>query len=338
MAFTVSVSGKDIKFPCEPNETVLDAAQRAGYELPYSCRKGVCGTCKGQIVAGEVRAYAGDALSPQEQAERQVLYCQTRPRSDLEIVPKSIAKADPFARKTLTARVFRLVRMADDVMLVHLRYPAGQRVRFKAGQYVSVLLDNGERRDFSMANSPEESDGVQLHVRHVQGGAFTTYVFEQLKRGDHLSIEAPHGGFTLRESDKPILFVAGSTGFAPIKSMIEDAFNKGIGREMTLYWGARQRSGLYLASLPEKWAAEHKRFRYIPVISDVVEPGMRHGLVHQAVLEDHPSLANFQAYVCGVSALCRAARKDFRAAGLPVREFFIDTFTTKADIAAARPT
>ena len=336
MTFTVSVQGKDIKFPCEPNETVLDAAQRAGYEVPYSCRKGVCGSCKGQIVSGEVRAYAGDALSGAERADRQFLYCQTRPRSDLEIAPKSIAKADPFAVKTLTARVFRLVRMADDVMLVHLRYPAGQRVRFKAGQYVTVLLDNGETRDFSMANPPRESDGVQLHVRHVSGGAFTSHVFETLRCGDQLRIQSPHGGFVLRESDKPILFVAGSTGFAPIKSIIEDTFAKGIQRDMTLYWGARQRSGLY-SDLPEKWAAQHPRFRYIPVISDAVEPGFRHGFVHQAVLEDHPSLADFQAYVCGVPALCRAARKDFRAAGLPVREFFIDTFTTQADIAAARP-
>ena len=337
MTFTVSVQGKDISFPCEPNETVLDAAQRAGYELPYSCRKGVCGTCKGQIASGEARAYAGDALSRAEQAEGQVLYCQTRPRSNLEIAPKSIEKSDPFAIKTLTARVFRMVRMADDVMLVHLRYPAGQRVRFKAGQYISVLLDDGERRDFSMANPPQESDGIQLHIRHVQDGAFTTYVFEKLQRGDHLRVEVPFGGFVLRESDKPILFVAGSTGFAPIKSMIEDAFTKGIDRDMTLYWGARQRSGLYLSGLPEKWAAEHPRFRYIPVLSDVVEPGIRHGFVHQAVLEDHPSLAGFQAYVCGVMALCRAARKDFRAAGLPAKEFFIDTFTTKADVAAARP-
>jgi NAD(P)H-flavin reductase/ferredoxin len=337
MASTVSVQGKDIQFPCEPNETVLDAAQRAGYELPYSCRKGVCGSCKGQLVSGEVRAYAGDALSQAEKAEGHVLYCQTRPRSDLEIAPKSIEKADPFAIKTLTARVFRLVRMADDVMLVHLRYPAGVRVRFKAGQYISVLLHNGETRDFSMANPPSESDGVQLHIRHVPGGAFTTHVFETLKRGDSLRIQAPHGGFVLRESEKPILFVAGSTGFAPIKSIIEDAFSKGIQRDMTLYWGARQKSGLY-SDLPEKWAAQNPRFRYIPVISDAVEPGMRHGFVHQAVLEDHPSLAEYQAYVCGVMALCRAARKDFRAAGLPAREFFIDTFTTKADVAAARPT
>ena len=336
MAFTVSVSDKKISFACEPNETVLDAAQRAGYEVPYSCRKGVCGTCKGGIVSGEARTYGGDALSAAEQAERQVLYCQTRPRSDLEIAPKSIAKADPFARKTLNARVFRLQRLADDVMLVHLRYPAGERVRFKAGQYLTILLDNGERRDFSMANPPQESDGAQLHIRHVLDGAFTSYVFEQLKVGDHLRVEAPDGGFTLRDSEKPILFVAGSTGFSPIKSIIEDAFSKGVDRAMTLYWGARQRSGLY-SDLPEKWAVQHPHFRYIPVISDVVEPGFRHGLVHQAVLRDHPSLADFQAYVCGVSALCRAARKDFRTAGLPAREFFIDTFTTKADVAAARP-
>ena len=336
MAFTISVQGRDIKFPCEPNETLLDAAQRAGYEVPYSCRKGVCGSCKGQVVSGEVRAFAGDTLSKQEQAERQVLYCQTRPRSDLEIAPKMIEKADPFARRKLKARVFRIYKMADDVMMVHLRYQVGERVRFKAGQYVSILMENGEKRDFSMANPPRESDGIQLHVRLIKDGAFTTFVFEKLKHGDYLDVEVPFGNFTLRESDKPIIFVAGSTGFAPIKAMIEDMATKGIERDMTLYWGARQRSGLY-SDLPEKWAAQNPRFKYIPVISDAVEPGMRHGFVHQAVLEDHPSLENFQAYVCGVPALCRAARKDFRAAGLPVREFFIDTFTTQADIAAARP-
>jgi NAD(P)H-flavin reductase/ferredoxin len=336
MTFTISVQGKDIRFPCEPNETLLDASQRAGYEVPYSCRKGVCGSCKGQVVSGEIRAYAGDALSKQEQAERQVLYCQTRPRSDLEIAPKSIEKADPFARKKLKARVFRLKRLADDVVLLHLRYPAGERVRFKAGQYVSILWEDGRNRDFSMANAPRESDGIQLHVRLVKDGAFTQHVFDKMKAGDHLDVEVPFGSFTLRDSDKPILFVAGGTGFAPIQAIIEDMAHKGIARDMTLYWGARQKSGLY-SDLPEKWAAANPRFKYIPVISDAVEPGMRHGLVHQAVLQDHPSLADFQAYVCGVPALCRAARKDFRAAGLPVREFFIDTFTTQADIAAARP-
>jgi NAD(P)H-flavin reductase len=285
------------------------------------------------VLSGAVRAFAGDALGSAERAEGLVLFCNARPRSDLVIKPRSIGKADPFARKTTTARVFRLVRLADDVMLVHLRFPAGIRVRFKAGQHLNLILDNGERRDFSMANPPRESDGVQLHIRHVPGGAFTGYVFNELKRGDHLPLEIPFGDFTLRESDKPMLFVAGSTGFAPIASIVEDMFIRGIERDMTLYWGARLRSGLY-SDLPEHWQDKHPRFKYVPVISDVEEPGIRHGLVHQAVLADHPALAAFQAYVCGVPAMTNAARRDFLAAGLPEDEFFCDAFTTKADVVA----
>ena len=111
MAFNVAVQDTEFRFPCEPNEAVLDAAQRAGFEIPFSCRKGVCGTCKGRVVAGEVRAFAGDALSAADRAEGQVLFCNSRPRSDLVIAPRSISRADPFARKTVDARVFRRGRL-----------------------------------------------------------------------------------------------------------------------------------------------------------------------------------------------------------------------------------
>jgi NAD(P)H-flavin reductase/ferredoxin len=336
MTFTVTVPGTKFRFPCEPNESVLDAARRAGLEIPYSCRKGVCGTCKGKVLSGEVRAYAGDALSPSERAEGLALFCNARPRSDLEIKPRTISWIDPFARKTVTARVFRLTRLADDVMFVHLRFPAGVRVRFKAGQHLNLILPNGERRDFSMANPPSESDGAQLHIRHVPGGAFTSSVFNELRRGDRLQVETPFGDFTLRDSAKPILFVGGSTGFAPIASMIADAMARGIDRDMTLYWGARRASGLY-SEQPRKWQAQLPRFRYVPVISEEPAPGIRRGLVHQAVLEDHPSLAGFQAYVCGVPVMTQAARRDFVAAGLPEHEFFADAFVTRADLAAAGP-
>ena len=336
MTFQVIVTETDYRFPCEPNESVLDAAQRAGLEIPFSCRKGVCGTCKGRVVSGEARAFAGDALSPAERAEGQALFCNTRPRSDLTIAPRSIGKADPFARKTVEARVFRLVRLADDVMLVHLRFPAGIRVKFKAGQHLNLILDNGERRDFSMANPPRESDGAQLHIRHVPGGAFTSYVFENLQRGDRLKLEIPFGDFTLRESSKPILFVAGSTGFAPIRSIIEDMLNRNIRRDVMLYWGTRTRAGLY-SELPRKWAAENPRFKYVPLISDAPEPGIRHNLVHKAVLEDHPRLAGFQAYVCGVPVMTQAAQREFLAAGLPADEFFADAFVTRAEVASAGP-
>src|SRR5262245_28446373 len=147
MTFHISVAGTEYRFPCEPNEAVLDAAQRAGLEIPYSCRKGVCGTCKGRVAAGEVRAFSGDALGAAERAQGMVLFCNARPRSDLVIEPRSVGKADPFARKAVTARVFRIARISDDVALVHLRFPAGIRVKFKAGQHLNLILDNGERRD-----------------------------------------------------------------------------------------------------------------------------------------------------------------------------------------------
>jgi NAD(P)H-flavin reductase/ferredoxin len=335
MTFTVSVENRAIKFPCERGETVLNAAQRAGYELPYSCRKGICGTCKCKLVSGDMRAYTGDTLSAQERSAGQVLLCQARPRSDLVIAPRAITKIDPFARRTLTAKIFRIARVAEDVTFVHLRFPAGIRVHFKAGQNLEVILPDGERRSFSMANPPQESDGVQLHIRHVPGGAFTGHVYNKLARGDQLRIEIPFGDFTLRESDKPVLFVAGSTGFAPIKSIVEDTLRKGIRRKMTLYWGARTRAGLYL-ELPRKWQTDNPHFSYVPVLSDSPQAGFRSGLVHAAVLADFPSLSGFQAYVCGPPVMTAAAKRDFLAAGMPEQDFFVDAFITKADEEAAK--
>ena len=218
--------------------------------------------------------------------------------------------------------MFRLQQLADDVMLVHLRFPAGIRVKFKAGQHLNLILDNGERRDFSMANPPRESDGAQLHIRHVPGGAFTSYVFEKLKRGDRLKLEVPFGDFTLRESDKPILFVAGSTGFAPIKSIIEDMFIKNIRRDDDAVLG---RAAASRASIPTCRTNGRRRTRSSNMcrcISDAPEPGIRHNLVHKAVLEDHPSLAGFQAYVCGVPVMTQAAQREFLAAGLAGRRVF----------------
>ena len=330
MSFTVSVENSAINFPCDRGETVLNAAQRAGYELPYSCRKGVCGTCKCKLISGDMRAYSGDTLSEQEKAAGQVLLCPARPRSDLKIAPREIKKIDPFARRTLTAKVFRIARVAEDVTFVHLRFPAGIRIHFKAGQNLEVILPDGERRNFSMANPPHESDGVQLHIRHVPGGAFTGYIYTKLARGDLMRVELPFGDFSLRESNKPALFVAGSTGFAPIKSIIEDALRSGSQRWMTLYWGSRTKPGLY-SELPRKWQADNPRFSYVPVLSDTTEPGIRSGLVHAAVLADHRSLGDFQAYVCGPPVMTSAAKREFLASGLPPDEFFVDAFTTRAD-------
>lgn len=325
MTFTIRVANSDIAFPCDTQTTILDAARLAGYELPYSCRRGACASCRGLVRSGEFDTpYPGDLYT---------LFCQARPKSDLVIVPREIRRLDPDASKTLDAKVIKVASAADDVRIVQLRFAAGVRVKFKAGQYLEVILADGARRSFSMANPPQQSDGAHLHIRVLPGGRFAEEVLRTLKAGDSLRVELPAGDFWLRDSPKPAVFVASGTGFAPIKSMLEDAFKRGVERDMVLYWGARQEKDLYLADLPRKWAAQQGRFRFIPVLS---EPrgdwGGRTGLVHRAVMEDFPSLADCEVYACGVAAMVDAARRDFVAErGLPQDAFFCDVFVTPAD-------
>lgn len=333
MTFRIAIEATDISFPCEADESVLDAAHRAGYEIPYSCRKGVCATCEGRLIDGTALVGGSGPMRTLEGAQDAVTLCQTWPRSDLIMAPRRIERFDPDARKTLTANVFRLARPAPDVAVLHLRFPAGMKVKFRAGQYMQVILPDGERRSFSMANPPSEKDGVQLHVRQIPGGRFSEGILATLKPGDKLQIELPFGDFFLREdSDKPIVFVATGTGFAPIKSILEDALRRGSARDIVLYWGARAEADLYLQELPRKWAEQYTNFRFVPVLSegDATWTGRR-GLVHEEVLADLPDLAGHQVYACGNPLMVEACRGEFVAqAGLHTSEIYCDAFVHSA--------
>ena len=216
--FTIRVADTDIAFACDAGTTILEAARLAGFEMPYSCLRGACASCRGLVRSGEVETPYPEDLY--------ILFCQTRPKSDLEIVPREIRRIDPAAKSTIDAKVLRVVEAADDVKIVQLRFPPGVRAKFKAGQYLDVILADGARRSFSMANAPQQSDVAVLHVRVVPGGRFSESVLPALSAGGRLSVEIPAGDFWLRDSAKPAVFVASGTGFAPIKSILEDAFGK----------------------------------------------------------------------------------------------------------------
>lgn len=330
MAYTISVANSEISFACDAQTTLLEAAQAAGYELPYSCRNGVCGNCRGQIRSGE---YA----SP-DTGEGYLLFCQTRPRSDLVIVPRGISRIDPAARRVVDAKVYRVIPVADDVSLLQLRFPAGVKVRFRAGQYLDVLLEDGARRSFSMANPPHSNDGALLHVRRLPGGRFSDGVLPGLAPGSTLRVELPFGDFHLRESTgQPLVFVASGTGFAPFKSILEDMFRRGVVRDTRLYWGGRREKDLYALDLAQKWATQHSQLMFVPVLSEP-DTGWtgRTGLVHHAVMEDLADLSGHQVYACGVTAMVEAARRDFAAQrGMAMDAFYCDAFVTPADTAPA---
>ena len=333
MSYSVRVAQSDIVFECVEGTTILDAARKAGYELPYSCRTGICGSCKGRVASGTVEITGtSEAMSTEERDAGYTLFCQARPTSDVEIGARSITRLDPNAHQTIDAKIYKLSRVASDVTALQLRFPAGKRIRFKAGQYLQVLLEDGSRRSYSMANPPHQNDGVQLHIRHLPGGRFSGYLESTAAAGDIVRLEMPFGDFYLRENaGKPLVFVASGTGFAPIKSILEDMFKRGAPqRPVSLYWGARRKADLYQTELPEKWARQYPDFRFIPVLSEEVDGTSRTGFVHRAVVEDFPSLEGHEVYACGVPAMITAARRDFVSlCGLPAAAFFCDAFVVE---------
>ncbi len=337
----VTLQPSGLQFDVEEGESVLAAALRQGYVLPYGCRNGACGSCKGRIVEGTVDygTYQKKALTDEEKAQGKALFCQARPLGPLAIEARTVGAAKDIQVKTLPCRIQKMERLVDDVMVLQLKLPANERLQFLAGQYLEFLLKDGSRRSFSMGNAPHDDEFLQLHVRYVAGGQFTEHVFGKMKERDILRFEGPLGTFFLREdSDKPAVFVASGTGFAPIKSILEHAFKKGITRPMTLYWGGRRPKDLYMNELAMGWAAEHAHFKYVPVISDALpEDGWtgRTGFVHRAVMQDFPDLSAHQVYACGVPVMVDSARRDFvEQCRLPELEFYADSFTTQADLAA----
>ena len=336
---TVQPSGQG--FEVQEGESVLAAALRHGVMLPYGCKNGACGSCKGKILAGSVDYghYHARVLTEAERAHGKALFCQAKPLGELVIECRTIGAAKDIAVRVLPCRVQQLEKVADDVMIVRLKLPANERLQFLAGQYIDFLLKGGERRSFSMANAPHADELIELHIRHVAGGSFTEHVFRKMKEREILRLEGPLGSFFLREdSAKPALFVASGTGFAPIKSIIESAFHRGVARPMTLYWGCRRPRDLYLNALPEKWAREHANFRYVPVVSEARPEDAwtgRTGFVHRAVMEDVPDLSPYQVYACGVPVMVDSAQRDFTTlCALPEDEFYADSFTTQADLAS----
>lgn len=336
---TLTLSPGGQTFQAEDNETVLAAALRAGLVIPYGCKNGACGSCKGTVVSGTVDygKYQEKALPAAEREQGKALFCQATPLSDCTLEARVVGKAGDIQVKTLPCRVHSLQKLTDDVIVLQLKLPASEKLQFLAGQYLEFMLRDGTRRSFSMGNAPHDAELVEIHVRHVPGGQFTDHVFGKMKERDILRFEGPLGTFFLREdSSKPMVFVASGTGFAPIKAVIEHMIHKGIVRPMTLYWGGRRPRDLYLNALAEDWVAQG-HLKYVPVISDALPEDNwtgRTGFVHRAVMQDFPDLTGHQVYACGVPVMVDSAKKDFLGqCRLPEDEFYADTFTTQADLA-----
>lgn len=325
------------------DETLLDAGLRAELALPYDCRSGGCGVCVCTILNGRVDLgpYQEAALTPAMRARGQALMCCAVALEDVEFEVEDVASLAPDEVQALQqwqGRVQRMERFTPELMRLFIVLPSGKPLPYVAGQYINIILDDGAKRAFSFAKAPPDPTQpfpvpddsiIELHVRLIEGGRFTTHVFEHMKVGDEINFEGPIGRFTLRDSERPILMMAGATGFAPIKSILEDAFRRGVRRPIYLYWGVRAEGDLYLQDQIARWQAEHDNFKYVPVLSAIDDDDPwtgRRGFVHQALLDDHPDLIGYEVYACGSVQMVEAAVPDFLTHGLAEEFCFSDAF------------
>lgn len=333
MNFKVKVEPSGHEFTTEAGETILEAAERQCVFLPYGCRNGLCGSCAGTLVSGALSYPEEVQESLTDKPENYCLTCQGIPSSDITIHIQEVESEREIEVRTLPCKVVKLERLAHDVMRIYLKLPENQRLQFLAGQYLDFLLEDGRRRAFSIANAPHDDDRIELHVRHVPGGEFTDYVFQEMKQDSIQRIQAPLGGFHLREeSDRPLILMAGGTGFAPLKAMLEHAFYVGIERPIHLYWGVRAERDLYLIDHPTQWAEQKSFFQFTTVLSEP-DPNWqgRRGWVHQAVVEDYPDLSRYDLYMSGPPPMVFTAKKAFLAAGLPEDHLYSDVFEWAKD-------
>jgi CDP-4-dehydro-6-deoxyglucose reductase len=333
MSFTVKVEPSGHVFTTEAGETILDAAERQGVALPYGCRNGMCGSCAGNLDTGAV-TYPDELQEDIEaRPDNECLTCKAIPSSDIVIHIKEVESTKEIEIRTLPSKVDDMEQLAHDVMRIYLKLPENQRLQFLAGQYIDFLMEDGRRRAFSIANAPHDDKRIELHVRYVPGGEFTEYVFNEMQPGAIMRIQAPLGGFYLREeSDRPLIMMAGGTGFAPLKGMIEHALHIGIDRPIHLYWGVRSQRDLYLEELAQRWATENHNFQYTPVLSEPEGDWRgRTGWVHEAVVQDYPDMSGHDLYMSGPPPMVFAGKDAFLSAGLPEENMYSDVFEWAKD-------
>jgi len=331
---TLSRTGKN--FVVGEGEAILEAALRQEIWLPHACRGGTCGSCRAIVVAGAVAYDEGSPARRQATSQNEAFLCCAKALGDVTLDVAELAARPIGTIYRRPARVVDIQTPSPDVAVVTLKPPPNAAIRFRPGQYISLVGDDGRLHPFSIANAPRADGTLELHIGRVPNGRFTAHVHERMRPRDIVRFEGPFGQFGFSDAmedasvaaavGRPAILLAGGTGIAPIKAMLESAEQTATRRELHLYWGSRHKDGLYAIDEVSATAG----VRVTPVLSEAAGPDSwpgRVGFVHRAVIDDFPDLSPFDVYACGSPGLIDAAFLDFtRTAGLPPDRFFADAF------------
>jgi CDP-4-dehydro-6-deoxyglucose reductase/ferredoxin-NAD(P)+ reductase (naphthalene dioxygenase ferredoxin-specific) len=337
MSFKVRISRADKTIEVPTGATILWSALDQGVDYPFGCQSGNCGACKSHLVSGEVtmEGYSEFALSDEEKERGLILACRAVPWEDSEVAWLEEDDLIVHPRRVLACRVVGLDDATHDIRRVRLAIEAGGPFDFSAGQYASVTFDNCQPRDYSMANAPGDPV-LEFHVRRTDGGATSAYVGERLKVGDDVRVEGPFGTSYLREAHRgPIIAVAGGSGMAPLKSIVERALARALPQHIYFYFGVRTERDLYLHDHFAALAEKHANLHFRPVLSEAANGTWRTGLVHEAVAQDFDEFDGCKAYLAGPPVMVEAATRLFEKRGMRRIDVHADAFYTAAEMASA---
>lgn len=314
------------EFFVEGNDTLLDAALRAGFSPNYGCSGGNCGLCKGKVLSGQVKKTRPHdyVLTDAEKTGGWILMCCHTAVTDLVVEATEAGGARDIPRQTIVTRVKLVEPLAADMRLLHLQTPRTNRLRFLAGQHVTLRTADGAEAELPVASCPCDDRNLQFHVCRLPGDAFAERVFGRLRVSDPVTLDGPRGEFVLHDgSTRPLIFLACDTGFAPIKSLIEHAMSLEAAESMHLYWIARDPRGHYLQNLCRAWADALDNFHYTPLtLENAGTEEERMTRVLAQVVTDHPDIVEYDVYAAGAMTLMATAQKVLVSAGLPPEQLF----------------
>lgn len=322
-SYTITVNGKG-SFPCREDQKIIEAGQLAGFSFPMACRNGNCLRCEGTLTAGHV-LQKNHTIHAGEAGSSEVLYCVAQPLSDCEISVSDVTAPGELPVHTLNCQIGKIESLNHDVSRVWLMLPAGKRIQWHAGQYLMLNL-HGECYPFSIANVCTGRH-LELHIRHGDDNSAAQDIMASLNQDSTVSVSLPAGiRFIDSAPTQPVWFICGSTGFAPVKAMIERLVELDFQEPVRLFWGARVAEDLYLTDPLRDWTNQLKDFEGTTALSDMQHPDHQQGLVHEAAIAalNEPHLPQF--FLGGSPPMAWAVFDALVAEGVPAQNIHCDVF------------
>jgi len=325
MAANIKIIPSGHEFFLEGALTILDASIRAGLTLDYGCLSGNCGKCKARIISGSVLKTREHEylLSEREKKLGYMLMCSNTAVTDLTLEAAIATKASDLSAKKIRSVVKKIDRLSDNLILLRLRTPKAKTLRFMAGQNAVLTISDELSARHSIASCPCNGQYLLFVIRRIPNDRFTEAVFSELQPGQMVVINGPEGEFIFdNNSPKPVLFLAQDDGFAPIRSLIEQAITVDSAESFHLYWFASQPEGHHQENQCRAWKDALDNFQYTPITLPSGKDSASQALVK--AIENYSDCSGFTAYVTGSQSFVEEVSSLLLGRQLPAEELHVE--------------